>query len=76
VGADGDIVKAITGGTPVITPLPNEENGQAITYSADGKLFLTLSSVDKPVLRSYQPYVRPHRPATRARPPAVRRRTG
>jgi hypothetical protein len=57
LGADGDMLKAITTGTPVITPLPNEENGQAITYSADGTAFLTLSSVDKPVLRSYKPFV-------------------
>ncbi len=59
VGSDGDLVKAITTVTPVITPLPDEENGQAITYSADGKLFLTLSSAKNPVLRSYQPYVPP-----------------
>ena len=42
---------------PTITPLPDEENGQAISYSADGKTFLTLGSVDKPVLRSYTPFV-------------------
>jgi hypothetical protein len=59
VGSDGDIVKAITQGTPVITPLPGEENGQAISYSADGTQFLTLSSVAKPVLRSYKPFVPP-----------------
>jgi hypothetical protein len=57
VGADGDMVKAITTGVPVITPLPNEENGQTITYSADGTKFLTLSSAEKPVLRSYTPFV-------------------
>jgi hypothetical protein len=60
VGADGDIIKAITSGTPLITPLPNEERGAAITYSADGSTFLTLSAVSRPVLRSYKPY----RPAT------------
>ncbi len=59
VGSDGDVVKAITEGTPVITPLPNEENGQAISYSADGKSFLTMGSVEKPVLRSYKPHVPP-----------------
>jgi hypothetical protein len=57
VGADGDMVKAITTGVPVITPLPNEEDGQTITYSADGTKFLTLSSAEKPVLRSYTPFV-------------------
>jgi hypothetical protein len=54
---DGDIVKAITQTTPRITPLPDEENGQAITYSADGTSFLTLSSAPDAVLRSYQPFV-------------------
>src|SRR5262249_33685848 len=53
----GDIVKAITTGKPRITPLPNEENAQAITYSADGTTFLTLALGAKPKLRSYKPYV-------------------
>jgi hypothetical protein len=65
VGADGDIIKAITSGTPLITPLPNEEHGAAITYSADGDMFLTLSAVSKPVLRSYKPY-RPAPPTATA----------
>jgi hypothetical protein len=56
VGADGDIIKAITSGTPLITPLPNEERGTSISYTADGSAFLTLSAVPKPVLRSYTPY--------------------
>ncbi len=70
VGSDGDVVKAITEGTPVITPLPNEENGQAISYSADGKSFLTLGSVEKPVLRSYTPHVPPP-PTSNAAAPAA-----
>ena len=70
IGADGDVVKAITKGTPVITPLPNEENGQAISYSADGKTFLTLGSVEKPVLRSYTPFV-PPAPTSNATVPAA-----
>jgi hypothetical protein len=57
VGADGDLVKAITQGTPVITPLPDEENGQSISYSPDGTRLLTLTSSQRPVLRSYTPYV-------------------
>jgi hypothetical protein len=57
IGADGDIVKAITNGTPVITPLPNEPSGRAITYSSDGKYFLTLSATDQPKLLQYTPYV-------------------
>jgi hypothetical protein len=55
----GDIVAAITQGTPTITPLPNEENGQAITYSADGSRLLTLSATENPILRAYTPYTPP-----------------
>jgi hypothetical protein len=55
----GDIVASITEGTPTITPLPDEENGQAITYSSDGSRFLTLSGGENPVLRAYTPYVPP-----------------
>ncbi len=57
IGADGDIIKAITTTQPVVTPLPGEPAGRAITYSADGKSFLTLSAVGKPQLLSYTPYV-------------------
>jgi hypothetical protein len=59
VGADGDIVKAITTTTPVITPLPSEAPGRAITYSADGKTFLTMAGPanGKLSLLSYTPYV-------------------
>jgi hypothetical protein len=64
---DGDIVKAITEGTPVITPLP-DESGQAITYSADGSQFLTLSFGADAVLRAYQPFV-PQAEAPPAPPP-------
>jgi len=56
---NGDIVASITEGTPTITPLPDEEKGQAITYSADGSQFLTLSGSQNPVLRAYTPYVPP-----------------
>ncbi|GAA1776851.1 hypothetical protein [Luedemannella helvata] len=59
---DGDVVKAITEGTPRITPLPNEPQGEAITYSADGKLFYTVSNIEpdsdaSPKILSYTPYV-------------------
>jgi hypothetical protein len=67
VGSDGDIVKAITQGTPLITPLPNEEHGTAISYSADGTQLLTLSTTPKPILRSYRPF----RPAPATADPAA-----
>jgi hypothetical protein len=61
VGADGDVVNAITKTQPNVTPLPNEANGRAITYSADGTTLLTLPSTStsdtKPHLMSYTPYV-------------------
>jgi hypothetical protein len=41
----GNVVAAITKGTPLITPMPNEEEGKSIAYSADGKSFLTVSDV-------------------------------
>jgi hypothetical protein len=40
---DGDIVKAITTSTPRLTALPDEPQGEAIAYTADGTEFLTLS---------------------------------
>jgi hypothetical protein len=42
----GDVVAALTTGTPRITPLPNEDQGYGIAYSADGKSFLTVSFSD------------------------------
>jgi hypothetical protein len=73
VGADNDIVKAITTTTPVITPLPNEPAGRAITYSSDGKYFLTMSAAAKPALLEYTPFVPP--PVT-ATPAATSNNTG
>src|SRR3954447_2543150 len=54
----GDVVAAITKGTPRITPLPGEPLGEGITYSADGKSFLTCSDQAGPskILR-YRPAV-------------------
>ena len=43
---DGDVVKAITTGKPRITPLPDEPWGESITYSLDGKSFVTVSDLE------------------------------
>jgi hypothetical protein len=52
----GDIAKTLTTGTPRITPLPDEEQGEAITYSHDGKYFLTVSDVtDTTTMLRYSP---------------------
>lgn len=58
--SDGDVVKALTTGTPRVTPLPDEPMGEAISYTPDGKLFVTVSETEHlddvdPVILSYQP---------------------
>jgi len=58
----GDVVKAVTTGTPRVTQLPNEPDGEAISYTTDGLKFLTLSAkptgaTDAPKLLSYTPFV-------------------
>lgn len=60
--SNNDIVAAITTGKPKITALPNEPWGEAITYTADGKNFLTVSETEKqpetnrkPIVLSYVP---------------------
>jgi hypothetical protein len=46
---DGDVVRALTAGTPRVTPLPDEPQGESITYSRDGRSLLTVSeSADQP----------------------------
>ncbi|SCF26528.1 hypothetical protein [Micromonospora chokoriensis] len=46
---DGDVVRALTSGTPRSTPLPDEPQGESITYSRDGGSLLTVSeSADQP----------------------------
>ncbi|WP_410812089.1 hypothetical protein [Micromonospora sp. 067-2] len=45
----GDVVAALTTGTARITPLPDEPQGESITYSRDGRWLLTISeSADQP----------------------------
>ncbi|MFG1839750.1 hypothetical protein ACGFH8_15055 [Micromonospora sp. NPDC049175] len=68
---DGDVVRALTAGTARITPLPDEPQGESITYSRDGRSLLTVSeSADQPpgtrptILR----YPATDGPATAARP--------
>ena len=55
----GDVVKAITTGKPRITPLPNEPQGEAITFSIDGKSYVTASDLQaeegQTVLLRYTP---------------------
>ncbi|GAA4608514.1 hypothetical protein BJY16_006879 [Actinoplanes octamycinicus] len=48
--AGGDVVKAITTGTPRQIALPDEPQGESVAYSADGTALLTISEGAKPVL--------------------------
>lgn len=51
----GDIAKAITTGTPRITPLPNEPMGEAIAYTQDERSFVTVGDQQADVkILSYQ----------------------
>lgn len=58
---DGDVVAAVTTGTPRITLLPDEPLGEAITYSPDGQRLLTVSEVPEgdesytPVILGFTP---------------------
>ncbi|MDI1459359.1 hypothetical protein QEZ54_00105 [Catellatospora sp. KI3] len=65
--ANGDIIGALTKGKPRVTSVPDDpRRGEAITYTADGTKFLTVSETDhlksgdaarKPVIWSYTPSV-------------------
>jgi hypothetical protein len=57
---DGDVVKAITATTPRITALPDEPQGEAISYTADGTAFVTVSDQPGPsALLRHVPSVTP-----------------
>ena len=53
---NGDVVTAVTNGTPRVTQLPDEPQGEAIAYTPDGKAFLTVSDERGPTtMRRYAP---------------------
>ncbi|MER7007701.1 hypothetical protein ABT297_32310 [Dactylosporangium sp. NPDC000555] len=66
---DGDVVAAITTGTPRITPLPNEPQGEAIAFTRDGAYYLTAS--DQPKTSSILRYTPHQPPAPPSAAPAV-----
>jgi hypothetical protein len=69
---DGDVVKAITTGTPRVTPLPDEPQGEAIAYTMDGQYFLTLSDESGPTtMRRYVRSTTPAQPAATSGSPAA-----
>jgi hypothetical protein len=53
---NGDVVRTITTGTPRVTALPDEPQGEAIAYTPDGKAFVSLSDEpNRTTLRSQVP---------------------
>ncbi|MFU8850186.1 hypothetical protein ACNAW0_04240 [Micromonospora sp. SL1-18] len=76
---NGDVITALTRGTPRITPLPDEPQGESITYSRDGRFLLTVSeTADQPpgtkptILRYPVPAVAPaSQPPTTGAPTAA-----
>jgi hypothetical protein len=52
VPAGGDVVATITSTRPVITPLPNEPQGESIAFSADGTSYYTVSDQETPPIRT------------------------
>jgi hypothetical protein len=67
---DGDVVAAITTGTPRVTPLPDEPYGESITYTPDGSRFLTVSDAqDKPDVEVVILQYTPSEPAPEPPPP-------
>ncbi|MFG2039613.1 hypothetical protein [Dactylosporangium sp. NPDC048998] len=62
---DGDVARAITTGTPTVTPLPGEPQGEAIAYTPDGNSFLTVSDQQGPVSILRYPVDRKPSPSVR-----------
>lgn len=54
---NGDVIAALTTGTPEVTALPDEPQGESIAYSQDGNSLLTVSestkSAEKPDILRY-----------------------
>lgn len=49
----GDVVKALTSGTPRQVALPDEPQGESVAYSMDGTALVTVSEGAKPSLMRY-----------------------
>ncbi|MFJ6198038.1 hypothetical protein [Micromonospora sp. NPDC092111] len=70
---DGDVVAALTGGTPRVVPLPDEPQGESVAYRRDGRALFTVSeTADQPpgsrptILRYALPAPAPAASGTRA----------
>ncbi|MFY1682713.1 hypothetical protein ACN265_14370 [Micromonospora sp. WMMD730] len=77
---DGDVVGALTGGTPRTVALPDEPQGESVSYSRDGRWLLTVSeTAGQPpgTLPTVLRYARPSTPTPAASsPPAPTASTG
>ncbi|MGH3736687.1 MAG: hypothetical protein ACRDT6_13910 [Micromonosporaceae bacterium] len=71
----GNVVAALTKGKPVRTPLPGEPQGEAITFSQDGKTFVTATEAtttsESPRMFSYTP-AKPPPPSPKGVKPAAK----
>jgi hypothetical protein len=50
---NGDVVSALTVGSPETVPLPDEPQGEAIAYTRDGTALVTASEATNPKIRRY-----------------------
>ncbi len=68
----GDVAAAVTSGKYRITPLPNEPQGEGISYAPDGKSFVTCSDQTGPstLLRYTPAKANPGKPAAGAQVPS------
>ncbi|WP_239080053.1 esterase-like activity of phytase family protein, partial [Paractinoplanes brasiliensis] len=65
---DGDVIRGLTSGKPRQIPLPDEPQGEAITYTPDGRALLTVSessgeAAKDPVILRYALPDRPEAPS-------------
>ncbi|WP_232323451.1 esterase-like activity of phytase family protein [Catenuloplanes japonicus] len=67
---NGDIIRSITEGTAERIPLPDEPQGESITYAPDGKSLLTVSEGESPAILRYPSVVPAPAPSPSAPPPA------
>lgn len=67
----GDVVKAITEGEAERIPLPDEPQGESITYSPDGRSLLTVSEGEDPVILRYASVIPAPSPSASTVPPAA-----
>jgi hypothetical protein len=70
----GDLVRALTRGTPRVIPLPDEPQGESVAYTPDGAALLTVSEVARQPAGTRPELLRyplPDRPATAVASPAA-----